>query len=212
MSVKNRDIKLCLFDCGGVIYPYDLSSFYTCLNVNKSSIDKPHLLWRELMQGEISVCHFYKDVCQKYGFVYSEKYNDIFTQALLKGVGNVYQETLNVISYLKAKGVKIGLLSNALPQLEKTITALPFDKEFVFASYQLGLLKPDIEIFKKVQTKSNIPFSKMLFIDDKAENVEVAKQLGIKSLVYQQKKVLNDVKILMGEKNVRYPCNRRCYC
>lgn len=212
MTSKNKDIKLCLFDCGGVVYPYDLSFFYDCLNENKTNIDKPHLLWKELMQGDISVSDFYKDVCQKYGCVYNEKQAEILTKALLKGVGSVYLETLEVMRFLKAKNVKIGLLSNALPQLEKTINTLPLDKEFVFPSYVLRSLKPDIEIFKKVQEKIKIPFENILFIDDKIENVKIAQQLGIKSLVYQRKKVLNKVKCLMGEKNVRYSCDWRCHC
>ena len=89
---------------------------------------------------------------------------------------------------------------------------MPFDREFVFPSYQLKVLKPNVSIFQKVQEKTKIPFQNMMFIDDKSENVETALKLGIKSLVYNPKTVLNDIKRIMGVENVRCSCNRRCNC
>lgn len=211
--MKQRQvIKLCLLDCGGVVYPYSLEPFYKRLSQYGLKQNEIHLKWKELMLGKITVSDFYKDICCRGGFCFDDKIEKELNLSLLKGVGQIYQETKEMISYLKGKNIKIGLLSNALPQLSSTIDSLLFDKEFIFPSYQLKELKPDALIFKKVQEQTKIPFQNMLFIDDKKENVSVALQLGIKSLVYNPKTVLNDVKRIVGEKNVRCSCNRRCNC
>ena len=207
-----QDIKLCLFDCGGVVYPYSLVPFYQCLEKYSPKAKSLHFNWKDLMLGQLSVSDFNKDVCCLMGLSFDEKIEKEINCSFLKGVGPVYSQTRAVISYLKGKGVKIGMLSNALPQLASSIGELPFDHEFVFPSYKLNALKPDELIFKQVQEQTKIPFKNMLFLDDKKENVSVAENLGIKALVYNPKTVLNDIKKIMGGKNVRYSCNRGCNC
>ncbi len=207
-----NDIKLCLFDCGGVVYPYSLDPFYQCLEKYSPKAKSLHFKWKDLMLGRMSVSEFNKDVCHLLGVSFDEEKEKEINCSLLKGVGAVYSQTRDVISYLKGKGVKIGMLSNALPQLEVSIDELPFDHEFVFPSYKLNTLKPDELIFKQVQEQTKIPFEQMLFLDDKKENVCVSMRLGIKSLVYNPKTVLNDVRKIMGGKNVRYSCSRGCNC
>ena len=207
-----KDIKLCLFDCGGVVYPYSLEPFYQCLEKYSPKAKSLHFKWKDLMSGQLSVSDFNKDVCRLLGVTFDEVKEKEINSSLLKGVGPVYPQTKDVIAYLKAKGTNIGMLSNALPQLEATIEGLGFDSEFVFLSYKLNALKPDELIFKQVQEQTKIPFENMLFIDDKKENANMAMRLGIKSLVYNPKTVLNDVKKIMGGKNVRYSCNRGCNC
>lgn len=211
MSQK-KDIQLCLLDCGGVVYPYSLEPFYNEILKYNSKGGSFHFKWKELMKGEILVSDFYQDVCSVLGICFDNEKEQKLNLSLLNGVGKIYPQTKELISYLKGKNIKVGLLSNALPQLEATILELPFDREFVFPSYQLKVLKPDVSIFQKVQEKTKIPFQNMMFIDDKSENVETALKLGIKSLVYNPKTVLNDIKRIMGVENVRCSCNRRCNC
>ena len=209
---QKKDIQLCLLDCGGVVYPYSLDYFYAQVSKYNLKEDSLHFKWKELMLGKISVSDFNKDVCSLCGVCYDSQKEAELNFSLLKGVGKIYPQTRELIAYLKGKNLKIGLLSNALPQLECTIGELCLDKEFIFPSYHLKDLKPNASIFKKVQERTQIPFHKMLFIDDKSENVEVALSFGIKSLVYNPKTVLNDIKRIVGEKNVRCSCNRRCNC
>ena len=207
-----KDIKLCLFDCGGVVYPYSLEPFYQCLEKYSPKAKSLHFKWKDLMLGQLSVSDFNKDVCRLLGVTFDEVKEKEINSSLLKGVGPIYAQTRELISYLKGKNIKVGMLSNALPQLEATIEGLGFDSEFVFSSYKLNALKPDELIFKQVQEQTKIPFENMLFIDDKKENANMAMCLGIKSLVYNPKTVLNDVKKIMGGKNVRYSCDRGCNC
>ncbi|MEN8185619.1 MAG: HAD family phosphatase [Bacteroidota bacterium] len=52
-----------------------------------------------------------------------------------------------------------------------------FDK--VYYSYEINLRKPEPEIFQYILKENNLNKEETLFVDDKAENTDVAKKLGI---------------------------------
>ncbi len=211
MSDKDK-IKLCLFDCGGVIYPYSLTPFNDFV-LKLSKKETPlRFKWRELMAGKISFDTFCQDVCTQIGCEYTQERRLQMDEKLHQGVGSFYAETLKSISYLKAKGVKVGILSNALPCLTDTVKNIGIDEEFIFPSYKIGLLKPDTTVFKIVQEKTGLSFQEMLFIDDKVENVKAAEKMGIKSLVFDLKTVCNKIKTVCGERDAGYISHWRCYC
>ena len=54
----------------------------------------------------------------------------------------------------------------------------------VYLSYQLGLIKPDIALFKLVQTESGVNPEEILFIDDKSENLIAPTNLGWKTILF----------------------------
>ncbi len=58
-----------------------------------------------------------------------------------------------------------------------------FDK--IFYSHQMGLSKPDPEIFKTVISEANINPKETLFLDDSPCNVKAANELGITSLLVE---------------------------
>ena len=55
--------------------------------------------------------------------------------------------------------------------------------ENVFLSHEMQLIKPDLEIFKRVLEIENLNPTKTLFIEDTKENALTADKLGIKTLV-----------------------------
>ncbi|WP_432671643.1 HAD-IA family hydrolase [Flavobacterium sp. SM2513] len=51
--------------------------------------------------------------------------------------------------------------------------------EKVYFSFEMGLRKPQPEIYTQVLTENNLSASETLFVDDKKENTDAAEQLGI---------------------------------
>ena len=51
--------------------------------------------------------------------------------------------------------------------------------EKVYFSFEMGLRKPQAEIYMQVLTENTLNASETLFVDDKKENTDAAKQLGI---------------------------------
>ena len=94
----------------------------------------------------------------------------------LEGIDQVLQKF--------SKDTQYYALSNTNKIHLKHMKSFPVMKYFteIFASSELGLRKPDPEIFKCVLKRLSISDpSKVLFVDDLIENINAAKSLGIKA-------------------------------
>lgn len=88
---------------------------------------------------------------------------------------------------LKKRGLLTGILSNmgdaVLAAMKRKFDWLDrFD--LLVWSYQLHLAKPDPAIFRYALGKLNVAPAETLFIDDRTDNVDAARALGIQSLVF----------------------------
>ena len=79
-------------------------------------------------------------------------------------------------------GIIIGLDENDCIEAFKKIGAPEDYFEKVFLSHELGVMKPDERIYRKVLDMANIQAENTLFIDDNYNNCEVAKECGINTM------------------------------
>jgi HAD superfamily hydrolase (TIGR01509 family) len=93
---------------------------------------------------------------------------------------------------------KVGLLSNAWDDLRKTlhdrwnIDGL-FDEMIISA--EVKLVKPDPRIFHLATDRLKVQPAETIFVDDIAENIESARQIGLKGILYQNyDQVMGEVK------------------
>lgn len=95
------------------------------------------------------------------------------------------QEVINIIKTLR-QHYKVYLFSNTteMSHLHNDTTGIYKNFDGLFMSYQLGLKKPDPEVFKKVLSSIGFKPEECLFIDDDQGNLETAKQLGIKTILF----------------------------
>ena len=149
--------------------------------------------YNPFMKGEVDFPRFCKELCAHCGGDYSTGTEALIDEAMHKGVGEFYAETLAVMSELQLKGIEVGLLSNALPNLSDTAKGLAADDK-IFVSYELGLLKPDAEIYKQILTLLQAKPEEVIFIDDKLKNVEAAKSIGINGIVFNKDTIAEDVR------------------
>ncbi len=193
-------IRFCIFDVGQVCYPYSLHPL-NCL-MRKMSPQKEDFdtkggvrsfNYNPFMKGEVDFPRFCKELCAHCGVDYSTGTEALIDEAMHKGVGEFYAETLAVMSELQLKGIEVGLLSNALPNLSNTAKGLAADDK-IFVSYKLGLLKPDAEIYKQILTLLKAKPEEVIFIDDKLKNVEAAKSIGINGIVFNKDTIAEDVR------------------
>lgn len=157
-----------LHACGytGEKKPSDLLTKYrlSCIK-NNNEFEKTY----DLMARELGFNKTYKD--------FIKIYKKIFDKV------DYHKEVAHYEVSLKNK-CNIGILSNInifdKERLDKEVNLSKYD--YVFLSFELGIKKPDIEIFNIVQNK--LPFSKkdILFIDDRKDNIESAKKVGWNTL------------------------------
>jgi putative hydrolase of the HAD superfamily len=80
----------------------------------------------------------------------------------------------------------IALLSNATSRLRTDLAAhdIVDDFDYIFSSSDIGIGKPDVEVFAHVGRTLDLAPDEWLFIDDIAGNVAAANQLGVRSHLY----------------------------
>ena len=98
----------------------------------------------------------------------------------------VHQEVLELSSRLRAKAT-VGVLSNTIQE-----HALILQKEGVYKGFnpvilscQVGMRKPNADIYQKAAKLANTSPSNCLLIDDMSENVEGAQKAGFRALLYR---------------------------
>lgn len=197
-------IRFCVFDVGQVCYSYSLDPLdylMRKMSIQKDDFDTKggvkSFNYNPFMKGEIDFSQFCKDLCFYCGVDYSKDMGVLIDEAMHKGVGDFYAKTLAIMSELRFKGIEVCLLSNALPNLSTTAQGLVSDDK-IFVSYELGLLKPDVEIYRQVLKKLNARPEEVVFIDDKLKNVEAAKSIGIYGIVFNKDTIIKDVRKLMN--------------
>jgi putative hydrolase of the HAD superfamily len=94
---------------------------------------------------------------------------------------------LEWIDDLRASGVKTGILSNLPRPLGERLREVDgFLKHFdhITFSYELGMVKPQREIYVDAVRGLGVDPQHALFLDDREENVEGARQAGLLAELY----------------------------
>ncbi len=96
---------------------------------------------------------------------------------------------LDLIQRLRGNGFKVALLTDQTNWVEEVNEKTPFYDKFdhVFNSYRLGKCKRDGSIFDEVLKVLRVNPERIIFVDDKDENISLAERLGIKGILYVDK-------------------------
>lgn len=139
------------------------------------------------MKGFVTFEELCQEICCFYDIQYKYQYVNDIESALWLGVSNDFDITHRLMALLKERGVENCILSNALPILLESGKYQEFiDKKNRFYSFDLHMLKPSTDIYIKVKNLLECDFHNIVFVDDKEENVNAAKELGIYSIVYSK--------------------------
>ncbi len=97
--------------------------------------------------------------------------------------GRLDRDVLALVDVLEAQGVRVGLLTNATDSLPEELAALGLAGRFdvVFNSSELGVVKPEPELYAAVVAALGVPAGHVGFTDDSASNVEAAKEAGLRA-------------------------------
>jgi putative hydrolase of the HAD superfamily len=101
----------------------------------------------------------------------------------------------------RARGGKTAFLSNGVAEIMARIRQdRPLERWFdaVVVSCELGVVKPDAEIFRICLDRLGTPPDRTLFVDDRRENTDGAAALGIVTLTFSRHHRAADVRALLG--------------
>jgi putative hydrolase of the HAD superfamily len=97
------------------------------------------------------------------------------------------QPMIDWAASLQRAGIKTGILSNIGDEMEAGIRArFPWLAEFSHHtfSHRLGIAKPDLEIYRLAAEGLAEPPGHILFVDDKPENIQGAREVGMTAVPY----------------------------
>ena len=137
--------------------------------------------------GELSGESFWLAVAQEVGQAPDEQ----TIKALLDADTELWTQPnrpmIDWAAALQATGVRTGILSNLGDVMETGVLAacpwlLRFDH--LTFSHRLGIAKPDLAIYRHAAEGLELTPAQILFIDDRADNIEGAKQAGMQTIQY----------------------------
>ncbi len=100
-------------------------------------------------------------------------------------IGDLDTGVVDLVRALRSHFI-IALLSNGTSRLRSDLAAhgIADDFDFIFNSAEVGLGKPDVEIFAFVGRTLDVAPHEWLFIDDISANVAAANAVGVRSHLY----------------------------
>jgi putative hydrolase of the HAD superfamily len=139
--------------------------------------------WRhrdELDHGMISTTEYWQRVGRDLGTEWSMSRIQRLWATDFRSWISVEPGTVDLLEELHIGGTRIALLSNAGFDFGDPFRYAPFSAFFerVFVSAELGLLKPDPEVYRRVVDELGITAQQLVFIDNKQVNVDGALAIG----------------------------------
>ncbi len=184
-------ITTIIFDYGGVLgsdateWSTRFKDIARILKLTPAQLDALwKSMWPALGTGHVSLNEFWRAALKKSGK--KEKRGTLMNIYRRNIFLNVHM--LDMVLTLKKKGFILALLANESREgMKMKKEKFSLDKVFdtIYCSADLGVVKPDPHIFKYVMNDLKTPPEKILFIDDRKENIRAAKKLGIRTILFR---------------------------
>ena len=184
-------IKTIVFDMGGVLLLNDIDLVYKKLAENlkvdpKLLLDLIKQNRRKFMSGEYSAEGFAQLIKNNFELENNvaeiiNKWRESFEQLM-----GLNEELFNLIVMLR-QNYKIAMLTDA-PQLHSIVNK----KKGLYESFhpciiscEVGLVKPEKEIYELMLKELKHKPSECLFVDDNKANIETAKNIGFHTILFK---------------------------
>ena len=198
-----NNISTLIFDLGGVIVDLDLAK---CIqNFKELGLEniEQYLsnfgqkdFFMQFEKGQIGIPVFRDEIRKLAGIELTDAQID---KAWCSFLTQIPVEKLHLLSELKKK-YRLLMLSNTNPLHIQTAVAAEFSKtgktmqdffDKCYLSYEMGMVKPDVEIFEALLTDAQVKAEECLFLDDGKKNIDTAAALGIQTYWVKPNENLN---------------------
>lgn len=197
----SKSIKFIYFDIGGVLLDWkeifkELASEISRTPAEVESAYQKHEL--KALRGITSPREYWKQISRELK-IPENSITDFRWYCISRFVP--ISQTHNFLRKI-GKHYKIGLLTNInLGYYELCVKhGLVPDYDFtaVIKSCDIGLIKPEKAMFEHAREKAQVPHESILFIDDMKENIEGAKKIGWKAILFDTKHPEKSIKSIQA--------------
>lgn len=140
----------------------------------------------DLDQGVTLPAEYWNRVARAAGVEWAPAQLQLLWAADIRSWISVEPGTVQLLAALHGGGTRVALLSNAGFDFSDPFRHSPMAAYFerMFVSAEMGLIKPDPEIYRVTARELGIPLEQMVFIDNKKINVDSAVALGVTGHVF----------------------------
>lgn len=181
---KMTEIEHVIFDVGGVVYDYSKSPLRRVIE-EAGGNSNVALDFDDYMRGLVDLTFFCRSIAERTGAHVNDRFCDDVFNGLRRGRQEPRRKVLEAMQSLTRIGVKVSVLSNAIPALqsgEPYYDIVPPERRFF--SFEIGLLKPDHRAYIYALDHLSADPTKVLFVDDKPKNVRAAQEVGMHGFVF----------------------------
>ena len=173
------EVKNIIFDVGQVLVSYDWESYLKAFHF---SAEEEKLIAEKVFKSQI-----WNE--RDRGLFSEEEYRKQFIAAL---PAEYEADVKRVIGYLKSQGYHLYILSNYSQfMLDQTRPGkMPFLKNMdgVIFSCEVQQIKPEADIYETLLSRFGLKPEESVFLDDRPENCEAARKLGIHAIEFHDLK------------------------
>lgn len=185
-------IKVIAFDYAGVIIPGPMTQW---VKNNLQENDEKWKIYNESARkwdlGQMSLDEVYKILSDITGIPADQIWDNFYLKADLN------KDVVEIIKRLK-RNYKVFLFSNFISELIRklldnhNITDY-FDEIIISSEYKMK--KPDPKFFELLLRTTGVKKNEILFVDDRKDNIEAAREFGIKAINFvDAKKLVKDLR------------------
>jgi epoxide hydrolase-like predicted phosphatase len=185
-------IKAVIFDFGGVLMrtgePAGRREWETRLSLAPGQLEQivhGSKEWLQTQQGLMAYGAYWQYVAYTLGISEAELpqlQSDYFRDDRLD------QDLIKLLDDLRQKNYRVGLLSNDSVNLElklrnELLIFTYFDA--IVISAEIGIMKPDVRAYQEIANWLGVQPAECIFVDDVLENVEGARNAGMKAIHFK---------------------------
>ncbi|SEF29451.1 Haloacid dehalogenase superfamily, subfamily IA, variant 2 with 3rd motif like haloacid dehalogenase/haloacid dehalogenase superfamily, subfamily IA, variant 3 with third motif having DD or ED [Amycolatopsis pretoriensis] len=144
-------------------------------------LDAEHVhAWRERDRDPVLHRKVYLEVLKKSGVPHRDQAEALYDRLIDPSQWTPYPDTEAALKAASERGLKVGVLSNIAFDIRPAFTARGWDAyvdEFVL-SFEVGAIKPELEIFRTAVQALGVPATETLMVGDSEEADGGARALG----------------------------------
>lgn len=186
VRMMTTDIKGVVFDWGGVIIDEPSGSLQRyCSRRLEIPIRKGSVaIWKflpEYQSGKLNERQFWEAVCTACDTPFDVIPAKSLWSDAVRTVFDFRPEVVAAIQTLKHRGMRVGFLSNTEPEAARFFHEMYMDAWFDASvlSCEVGIAKPQREIYHLMADKLQLVPATILFLDDRQENIDGAVEVGM---------------------------------
>jgi len=198
-------VKTIVFDFGGVIASTDSTKIIQFLidtfQISKQELKPTLAKWKEILNNGENEKEFWSSYAASVDIVlpddWFDEYDKIIGFTEIPGV-------IAIVKNLQKQRFQTAMLSNIQHYQANVVRRFDYYSLFdpVLLSYEIGYEKPHREAFTILLERLQMSPSEVIFIDDKKENVDAARDLGIDSIHFiSASKLVDD----LDKRNIKIP-------